>query len=95
MNKYLEKIAKRSDAQEHQQRVLDKLDKSDGVIVAHTMGSGKTLTSLLAAEKAQAQNPKEDVIAVVPASLASNMDKEIKKHGLKIDKKRFHVLTYD
>lgn len=98
MNKYLEKIAakkKEREVGEHQRRVLEKLDKSEGVIVAHTMGSGKTLTSLLAAEKYQAQHPKEDVIAVVPASLATNMDKEIKKHKVKIDKKRFHVVTYD
>ena len=59
----------------HQQRVLDKLQKSDGVIVAHQVGSGKTLTSIAAG--IQSGMPME---VLTPASLVSNYGKEVAKH---------------
>jgi len=60
---------------EHQQRVIDRLKKSDGVIVAHRLGGGKTFTSIAAA--AQTGLPLE---VVAPAPLVANYEKEIKKH---------------
>lgn len=99
-NKYLVKIAEqqavaeRSKAKEHQTRILDKLDKNS-IIAAHSMGSGKTLTSLLAAEKAQKDFPTEHVTAIVPASLVTNMKEQIKEHGVDIDPNRFETITYD
>jgi len=92
-NRYLTKLA-RSEVKEHQQRILDKLDKGS-MIAAHSMGSGKTLTALLAAEKAQKDFPDEHVTAIVPASLVNNMNDQIKEHGVVIDPNRFHVTTYD
>ena len=58
-NIYLEKIAAKQKEKgleigEHQTRVLDKFDsqgKGKGLVVAHGMGSGKTLTGLLAAKR--------------------------------------------
>lgn len=96
MNRYLEKIAEqaRSEAKAHQNRVLKKLE-SNSVIAAHSMGSGKTMTALLAAEKAQREHPDEFVTAIVPASLVSNMREQIKEHGIKLDMSRFEVTTYD
>lgn len=92
-NRYLVKLA-RSETKPHQQRILDKLDKGS-MIAAHSMGSGKTLTALLAAEKAHKDFPDEHVTAIVPASLVSNMNDQIKEHGVVIDPNRFHVTTYD
>lgn len=60
----------------HQERVLRKLQASGGVIVAHRLGGGKTLTSIAAA--AQEKNLPLEVIA--PAPLVSNYEKEIRKH---------------
>ncbi len=61
----------------HQQRVVDRIQQPDqpGLVVAHGLGSGKTLTSIAAQE---ALNMPADV--VVPASLQGNYRKEVKKH---------------
>ena len=100
-NKYLVKIAKiqseskQTELRPHHIRSLKKLDKENGLLIDHSMGSGKTLLMLKAIEKAQLRNKKDSALAIVPASLASNMDKEIEKHHLKIDLKRLNVTTYD
>lgn len=62
---------------EHQKRVVDRIKEKDqpGLVVAHGLGSGKTLTSIAAQE---ALNLPSDV--VVPASLQANYLKELKKH---------------
>lgn len=67
----------KTELQPHQQRVVDRIQKPDqpGLVVAHGLGSGKTLTSIAAQE---ALNMPSDVI--VPASLQGNYKKEIKKH---------------
>lgn len=59
----------------HQERVLKKLDNTDGVIVAHRVGAGKTLTSIAAAVRSG-----KPVEVITPASLTPNFEKEIKKH---------------
>lgn len=63
--------------QPHQQRVVDRIQKPDqpGLVVAHGLGSGKTLTSIAAQE---ALGKPADV--VVPAALRANYKKERKKH---------------
>lgn len=93
MNRYLEKIA-RSETQSHQSRVIDKLE-NNSIVAAHSMGSGKTLTALLAAERAQKKYPTEHVTAIVPASLVSNMKDQAVQHGVDLDMDRFEVTTYD
>lgn len=64
-----------SELQPHQQRVLDKLKASGGVLVAHGVGSGKTLSSIAAADL---MGLPTDVIA--PAPLIANYNKELAKH---------------
>lgn len=61
--------------QPHQQRVIDKLKASHGLLVAHGVGSGKTLTSIAAGDALGLP-----VDAVVPAPLIANYDKELDKH---------------
>lgn len=80
---------------QHQTRVLQRLDDHGAVVVAHGMGSGKTLTALLAAEKAHKEDTASHVTMVVPASLESNVHSQIKQHGVELDPNRFHVTTYD
>jgi len=93
LNRYLEKIA-RSETKDHQSRVIDKLE-NNSIVAAHSMGSGKTLTALLAAERAQKKYPDEHVTAIVPASLVSNMKDQAVQHGVDLDMDRFEVTTYD
>ena len=61
--------------QPHQQRVIDKLKASHGVLVAHGVGSGKTLASIAAAEAMGLP-----IEAIVPAPLIANYHKEMAKH---------------
>lgn len=69
--------AVKTELQPHQQRVVDKIQRPDqpGLVVAHGLGSGKTLTSIAAQE---ALNTPADV--VVPAALQGNYKKEVTKH---------------
>lgn len=59
----------------HQVRVVDRLMNQDGLVVAHGLGSGKTLSSIAAAEALGMPTA-----VVVPASLQENYRKEIEKH---------------
>lgn len=60
----------------HQERVVGKIQKQPGLVVAHGLGSGKTLSSIAAAVNIQPDHTH----VLVPASLKSNYEKEIKKH---------------
>lgn len=73
----------------HQQRVIDKLKASGGVLVAHGVGSGKTVTSLGAADQLGL-----DADVIVPAPLAANYDKEMDKH-LDARPKGIRVRSYE
>lgn len=64
----------RTDLLPHQKRVVKKMDKMPGLVVAHGTGSGKTLSSI-----ASAVNSK-DAKVLVPAALKKNYEKEIEKH---------------
>lgn len=93
MNKYLVKISE--DLKLHQNRALAKLEHNDGVILDHSMGSGKTMTFLKAIERDQKKNQNSNSIVIAPASLQTNVTNEIKKHGLKIDMSKVEVLSYE
>ena len=99
MNKYLVKIAGSKSTQTtlkpHQERSLRKLELEGGVLLDHGTGTGKTKTFLAAIERAQKRDKKNYALAIVPASLVSNINKEIKKHGMDIDTKRLLVTTYN
>lgn len=70
----------------HQQRVIDRIQQQPGLVVAHGMGSGKTLTSIAAAE---ALGGKAEVLA--PAALQSNYRKEIAKHVTGAPRAEFNI----
>lgn len=85
----------KQDLRPHTLRALKKIEKQDGLLVDHSMGSGKTLLYLKAIEKHQQKNPKDNVLVIAPASLTTNVLKEIKKHGVKIDTSRLETLSYE
>ena len=98
MNKYLVKIAEQAKKQKlrpHQERALKKLDQTGGIILDHSTGSGKTLTFLEAVARAQKENTKDRTLIIAPASLVTNIDKEIKKHGVNIDMSRVDAYSYE
>lgn len=61
----------------HQQRVVERMLRADqpGLVVAHGLGSGKTLTSIAAQDALGL-----DANVVLPAALQTNYEKERRKH---------------
>lgn len=78
-----------------QKRVIEKFEKGNSVVVAHSMGSGKTFTALEGMRRVLDKNPDGYALAIVPASLANNMKKEIHKHGLGAYEDRIKITSYD
>lgn len=93
MNRYLLKVA--AGLQPHQSKALEKLDDSEGLLIHHSTGSGKTRTFLEAVARLQAADPEARSLIVAPASLVSNVDKEIKKHKLKINRDLLDTISYE
>jgi superfamily II DNA or RNA helicase len=64
----------------HQERVADKLEDSDdnGLLAYHALGSGKTFTAINAANRL-----KLPILAITPASLRSNFQKELNASNFK------------
>ena len=60
----------------HQKRVVERMKGQPGLVVAHGLGSGKTLTSIAAAVKLR---PNKTTV-LVPAALRANYEKEVAKH---------------
>jgi SNF2 family DNA or RNA helicase len=65
----------KTELQEQQRRVIERLRDQPGLVVAHGLGSGKTLASIAAAVELGKKNK-----ALVPASLQENYRKEVAKH---------------
>jgi N12 class adenine-specific DNA methylase len=57
----------------HQQRVVD--NPSNSIIVAHDVGSGKTLTGIAKFEKMKAEGKANKALVIVPAGLRDNFGK--------------------
>ena len=63
---------------QHQSDVSDKLDDSEGQLVFHGLGTGKTKTIVNAAHEHGLP-----LVAIVPAALRNNMRKELQSSGFK------------
>lgn len=83
---------------DHQIRVVNHIRQNRGLIAAHDVGSGKTLTAVTAAqcflEDCAAAGKKGKIIVVTPVSLQDNFKKEMKAYGVgKKDMKRYEFYT--
>lgn len=100
-NKYILKIAKvsekksGSDKNVHHDKVLAMLDKGDGAVAQHSMGSGKTLLALKAAARAQKRHPHKDVIISAPASVIKQFESEREKFGIKLNPKHVKYFSHE
>lgn len=70
--------------QPHQKKAVDQLMTSHtkGLILYFATGSGKSLTSIAAAEALMAGDPKLSVVVVAPASLVINFQNELHKYDV-------------
>src|SRR6476619_2682077 len=77
-------IMKKFSLLRHQKRVVNFIlnHNNRGLLVYHTVGSGKTMTALASAKCLIEKYPNRKVIIVTPASLVSNFVKEMKKTGI-------------
>ena len=75
-------------------KVVQYMDTHDGLLVMHGTGAGKTLTAITVSQCYLDKNPKNKVVFVGPASLASNFRKELKRYGLK-DHKKYEFYSFD
>jgi len=72
----LEKLAAlRTELKPQQGRVVEKITQRPGLVVAHGLGSGKTLSSIAAADRLNVPTT-----VLVPAALQENYRKELVKH---------------
>lgn len=86
--------------QKHQQIVLDYFptSKYKGLLLYHKLGSGKSCTSIIVADKMLQDEQIKKVYVITPGSLRKNwLDEYCKKCGLNSDflKKNFIFITYN
>ena len=87
MNRYLVKLADIA-LRPHQERAVSKAE-ANPIIAVHSLGSGKTLTALSLVQQ------HKPALVITPASLVTNMWKEVEKHDLPIRKSDMTVVSYD
>ena len=79
----------------HQRRVIEYLRDHRGLIAVHALGSGKTLTAVVATQCYLDQHPRNKVLFVGPASLVSNFRKEMATYGGLRHEDRYILQSYE
>ena len=69
----------------HQLSVGNFLMNNDGVIVVHSIGTGKTLTAISSAQCLLLNNKIEHIIVITPTSLQENFKSQAKFYGINDD----------
>jgi SNF2 family DNA or RNA helicase len=80
--------AEKFKAQQHQKNAVKKLNESKSLIAYHGLGSGKTLTSIMAGEKTPGTK-----LVLAPASLLHNYRKEL--HKFNISDTNYKLVSYE
>jgi SNF2 family DNA or RNA helicase len=83
---------------DYQARVIKHMLNNRGLLVFHNMGSGKTLSAVIATQCAlqQAIRNGEDmeIVVVTPTSLQRNFHKELEAYGVSAKSVRYHYFTF-
>jgi len=79
----------------HQNKIINYLlsDKTDGLLLIHPTGSGKTLTAVAASQCFLDNFPKSKIIFIGPSSLLSNFKKELETYGVN-DFSKYRLFSY-
>lgn len=85
--------SKRSPFQ-YQERVVEHFKKHRGLIAVHSLGSGKTMTAVLASQCYLDTHPQGKVLVVSPTSLISNFKKEMFHFGDLRHKDRYEFFSF-
>jgi SNF2 family DNA or RNA helicase len=79
----------------HQVKVIDFLNEEShrGLLVIHSVGTGKTLTAVTVSQCFLDKNEDANVVVVTPTSLQENFKENMKKYGADPNDKRYHFYT--
>jgi superfamily II DNA or RNA helicase len=78
----------------HQKRVIERLFISNGLLVVHGTGSGKTLSSIGVSECLLDNNIVKHVVVCAPRVLVDNFNKELNTYGVSNNLNKYTVSTY-
>ena len=78
----------------HQQLVVEHMLKNRGLVMVHSVGSGKTISSIVTTKCLLDRYPGKKVIIITPKSLQDNYKKELVKVGLSANDERYIFYTF-
>ena len=79
---------------DHQKRVCKVIRRQRGLIVVHSVGTGKTLTAVTASQCFLADNPGARVIVLTPLSLIDNFKKAMIGYGISNKDPRYDIMSH-
>lgn len=79
---------------QYQKRVVDHFKKHRGLIAVHSLGSGKTMTAVLASQCYLEEHPFGKVVVISPTSLIANFKKEMDNFGDLRYKDRYEFFSF-
>ena len=79
---------------DHQKRVCKVIRGQRGLIVVHSVGTGKTLTAVTASQCFLADNPGARVIVLTPLSLIDNFKKAMLAYGISNKDPRYDIMSH-
>lgn len=79
---------------QYQIRVVEHFKKHRGLIAVHSLGSGKTMTAIIASQCYLDMHPQQKVLVISPTSLISNFKKEMMNFGDLRHKNRYEFFSF-
>ena len=79
---------------DHQKRVCKVIRRQRGLIVVHSVGTGKTLTAVTASQCFLEDNPGARVIVLTPLSLIDNFKKAMIGYGISNKDPRYDIMSH-
>lgn len=79
---------------QYQERVVEHFRRHRGLIAVHSVGSGKTMTAVLASQCYLDDHPNGKVVVVSPTSLIANFKKEMDGFGDLRHKDRYEFFSF-
>jgi len=79
---------------DHQKRVCKVIRGQRGLIVVHSVGTGKTLTAVTASQCFLMDNPGARVIVLTPLSLIDNFKKAMLAYGISNKDPRYDIMSH-
>jgi superfamily II DNA or RNA helicase len=79
---------------DYQKRVCKVMRSQRGLIVVHSVGTGKTLTAVTASQCFLADNPGAKVFVLTPVTLMDNFRKAMRAYGISNSDSRYVIISH-